>query len=269
MMLNFLKWTIGICLTLLSNSLTGAFAADTYDPSKNQLIIPAVVVGNTTYNNVIVTVGSVISIGSAQATDPNTFNLNAINTALTINPFTSSLSLSGTVKNSPITGTGTLTVGRLSATTFEGKTAFVSTGVLSMTLRANGQTITTGASVQEYFDTNYLPLGSAGNEYSVVTSMNPIPTAARINDTGIFYTRNVYTSNTKSVLIGSEIISYAITAETDTTAILTMTKVRKSPQGAFLSSDLATFRIGKDNSAIRLNENLIDSTDPSNISIQY
>lgn len=269
MMLNFLKWTIVIYLTILSNALTSAFAADVYDPSKNQLTIPAVVVGNTTYNNVIVTVGSVISIGTAQATDPNTFNLNAINTALTINPFTSSFSLSGTVKNLPITGTGTLTIGRLSATTFEGKSAFVSTGVISMTLKLNGQTVTTGSSVQEYFDTNYLPLGSAGNEYSVVTSMNPIPTAARINDAGIFYTTNVYTSNTKSVLIGSETISYAITAETDSTAILTLTKVRKSPNGGFLSSDLATYRIGKDNSAVRLTENLIDSTDPSNISIKY
>lgn len=44
-----------------------ALAADSFNPSNGQLTIPAVLVGNTTYNNVVVTVGSVVSVGDAPA----------------------------------------------------------------------------------------------------------------------------------------------------------------------------------------------------------
>lgn len=44
-----------------------ATAADSYNPSNGQLTIPAVLVGNTTYNNVVVTVSSVVSVGDAPA----------------------------------------------------------------------------------------------------------------------------------------------------------------------------------------------------------
>ena len=41
------------------------FAVDTYNASNNQLTIPSVNVGNTTYNNVVVTVGNVVSLGGS------------------------------------------------------------------------------------------------------------------------------------------------------------------------------------------------------------
>jgi hypothetical protein len=44
-----------------------AHSADTYNAANNQLAIPQVLVGNTTYSNVLITVGSVISIGAAPA----------------------------------------------------------------------------------------------------------------------------------------------------------------------------------------------------------
>lgn len=42
-----------------------SYAADTYNPANNQLSIPSVQVGSTTYNNVVVTVGNILSIGSS------------------------------------------------------------------------------------------------------------------------------------------------------------------------------------------------------------
>lgn len=51
--------------TFLSTSL---MATDTYDPATNQLSIPSVKVGTATYNNVVITVGSVISVGGVSST---------------------------------------------------------------------------------------------------------------------------------------------------------------------------------------------------------
>ena len=47
--------------------LSNTLASDNYDSSSTQLSIPSVLVGNTTYNNVIIKVSSVISVGSAPA----------------------------------------------------------------------------------------------------------------------------------------------------------------------------------------------------------
>ena len=43
--------------------------ADTYDPATNQLTIPSITVDGVTYNDVVVTVGRIISIGSSSV-DP-------------------------------------------------------------------------------------------------------------------------------------------------------------------------------------------------------
>jgi hypothetical protein len=51
----------------LSGFLVCAHSADSYNSANNQLTIPQVLVGNTTYSNVVVTVGSVISVGAAPA----------------------------------------------------------------------------------------------------------------------------------------------------------------------------------------------------------
>ena len=52
-------------LSLLSLFCFSAYAVDTYNASNNQLSIPSVIVGNTTYNNVVITVGSVVSLGGS------------------------------------------------------------------------------------------------------------------------------------------------------------------------------------------------------------
>lgn len=53
------------CLLVLLLPLAGlnsAWAADVYNPGNNQLTIPSVEVSGTTYNNVVVTVGSVLRV---------------------------------------------------------------------------------------------------------------------------------------------------------------------------------------------------------------
>ena len=57
-------------LILIAGFLTGvnAWATDTYDSTSNQLTIPTVQVGSTTYTNVVISVGNVLSIGNSPAT---------------------------------------------------------------------------------------------------------------------------------------------------------------------------------------------------------
>ena len=52
-------------LVLMASMIAcNAFAVDTYNASNGQLTIPSVNVGTSVYNNVVVTVGSVLSVGS-------------------------------------------------------------------------------------------------------------------------------------------------------------------------------------------------------------
>jgi len=62
--------TVGKVLTISdsssnsNNANTNIFLQDIYDPNTNQLNIQSVLVGNTTYTNVVITVGNVLNIGS-------------------------------------------------------------------------------------------------------------------------------------------------------------------------------------------------------------
>lgn len=54
-----------MALAICSTSL---MATDTYDPATNQLSIPSVRVGTATYNNVVITVGNIVSVGGVSST---------------------------------------------------------------------------------------------------------------------------------------------------------------------------------------------------------
>jgi hypothetical protein len=56
-----------LAFVILPGLLANAHSADSYDAATNRLTIPQVLVGNTTYSNVVVTLGSVISVGAAPA----------------------------------------------------------------------------------------------------------------------------------------------------------------------------------------------------------
>jgi len=56
-----------LAMFVVPGFLVCVHSADSYNAANNQLTIPQVLVGNTTYSNVVVTVGSVVSIGAAPA----------------------------------------------------------------------------------------------------------------------------------------------------------------------------------------------------------
>ena len=61
------KTALGILITSLLIAPYASIAdnGDSYNASNNTLSIPSIIVGNTTYNNVVINVGSIVSIGSS------------------------------------------------------------------------------------------------------------------------------------------------------------------------------------------------------------
>jgi CubicO group peptidase (beta-lactamase class C family) len=60
----FINGFVSFCLAVFSLS---SLAVDSYNSGNGQLTIPSVLLGNTTYNNVVINVGSVLSVGNAPA----------------------------------------------------------------------------------------------------------------------------------------------------------------------------------------------------------
>lgn len=178
-------------------------------------------------------------------------------------PFT----VTGTVNGLAVTGSGTITQGALQASTFLGAPALIRTQTLTASLIANGQAIPLGTSAQTYFDSNYNPIGATGTSFSVVSSQISLPTAAKINDAGVWMTMTNYPSSNKEYVKGSTTTSYSLGAESESTAILTLIASEKSASGQTLSSTVETFRITTGNSVTALTESTQSAE--GNLSLTY
>jgi hypothetical protein len=73
-----------------------------------------------------------------------------------------------------------------------------------------------------YVDSNYLALGfnSVGVNYGVYLTPPIYPTSVSVGSTGVVGTAQIYTNSAKNFSNGAMVISYVVTADTATTAIL-------------------------------------------------
>ena len=139
-----------------------------------------------------------------------------------------------------------------------------------MNLTANGVTVPITATSIAYTNTNYLPLGSSSStEYAVVQGTPTIPTTAVINDTGTAYTANRYTSSAKTTLLGTDVVTYALVADTATTGLLKVTHTYKNTGGAMTMQDTLTLRITPTGSLTYVNETVLDLANNQNLTITY
>lgn len=179
----------------------------------------------------------------AQVASTQTFQ---IKTAI-VNNFnatsTKSFTVSGTLNGVSVTGTGTVTNGSISSTTFETISALQKVSTVSMSLTANGVTTPITTTSTSYVDTNYVPLGSLSTEYEVVTAPVTIPTTALVNDTGTAYTANRYTSISKATLLGTDTVTYVMLPDTASTALLKVIHTSKDTGGNITLQSSATSRI--------------------------
>lgn len=160
----------------------------------------------------------------------------------------------------PVSGSGTVTAGSLSATTFESQPAQVKAGTIKGTLTFNGVNTPLNTTEYGYVDSNYAPLGNSGDEYIVVTSSSQIPTTARINDTGIFYSAKRYATSAKTTQIGTRSVSYVIEQNSGSNAFLSIISTDKDLAGKTTTNNSAKFSMTPAGVLTRVNETGVQFT---------
>lgn len=171
-------------------------------------------------------------------------------------PFT----VSGIFDDVNVTGSGTVTEGALTSTSFERQSALQKVTVITGSLNANGRTIPLSSSSIGYVDLNYNPLGSFGDEYEVVNSSVTIPVTARVNSTGVWYTSTLYATSAKSRVEGTATVSYVLEPDTATTALLKIIRIDKDTSGSTTFTNTATFRMTPSGTLTRISETAVWSS---------
>ena len=173
----------------------------------------------------------------------------------------------------PITGSGTSTLGSLSATTFEGRPAQIKAGTVTGSISVNGTSQSLNGTQYSYVDSNYAPLGNSGTEYIVVTSANQIPVTARVNDTNNFYNANRFTTSQKTTQLGTRSVSFVIEPYSGSNAYLTIISTDKNNSGTTTATNSAKFIMTPAGALTRVNETGVsNSTNPTaitSININY
>jgi hypothetical protein len=156
-------------------------------------------------------------------------------------------------KNTPINGSGTVVTSTLTAANFNGVTALRQTTTVAGNATIGTTNIPLASTDYDYLDSNYNYLGSdGGNEYRIVAGAYNIPTVVRVNDTGTFGTENRYTNSTKSVSLGTSTRTYAIEADTASSAILKLISTNRSASNALEYTAVQSIRIYSNGSYKRL-----------------
>lgn len=205
----------------------------------------------------------------APVASTQTFDLRAAYVALYTTPSSNQFTISGTIEGTSVTGSGTATAGSVSSGTFEGLASLQRSQTISGTLSGNGQTIPLTVTSTDWTDSNYVPRGSTGDEYEVVSGTPTIPTTARVSDTGMLFTAITYPDSRKLYRTGTVDVSYVVEADTETTANVKLIRTYRDTGSTITDISTATFRIGSTNRFVRLSETLVSPADQTNLTVTY
>jgi hypothetical protein len=153
------------------------------------------------------------------------------------------------------TGSGTATFGQLDSATFESQPALTKAIAATGLIYATGHTVPYDSRSRLYFDSNYLPVGAVSTgAYTVVTSAATIPQTAKVDDTGPVYTGTTYADSTKTTIVSTSRGTYAVVADTASTALFIITDTESHPDGWEMSTYKVTFRMTLNGDLTRLTE---------------
>jgi hypothetical protein len=181
--------------------------------------------------------------GAAAATSTSTFsiaNANIDNIKATRNL---NWTLSGVVSGVAVGGSGTYVDSGLAASTFGGGAAQLKTIRFNGNITAQGQSSPYSQIENVYYDAAFLQIGSVGAGGTLYTTVNlsALPTAAKIGDSGTLATVTGYSNPAKTSQTGTSTVTWALSADTATTAILKVTTT--SNNAASPSTSVETLRI--------------------------
>lgn len=193
--------------------------------------------------------GSKVPVTSTDIFQVKTAYVNYLNDSRFL-PFT----INGSISGVSVSGTGTLTQSNVTNGIFEGIAAFQKTSTVTASIVANDTTIPLVATSTSYVDSNYVPMGSSDGDYRVVTNAVNIPDTALVNDAGIWFTENIFTSSDKTLLLGTSVTSFVLLPDTASTAILKMIQTEKDTVGIVTMTSTVNFRMTPEGGLMRLSE---------------
>ncbi len=145
------------------------------------------------------------------------------------------------------TGTVSLAAGAVTPTTFEGVNAYqATTRVTADLMCGSGPSLVTDESSTDYFDANYMPMGSSdADEYMRYTSA-PVVFAAQVRagDAGSLGTGTIYSDSTKAQVTGQVRSRYVVQADTSTTLIVVVITDYYTAAGQIDSTGEFRYRLG-------------------------
>ena len=101
------------------------------------------------------------------------------------------------------------------------------------------------ASATKYYSTSYMPLGyiKSGVSFGVFATASSIPTIVKVGDNGTVGTEMLYTDSTQATSTGSLSISYSVSADTASTAIITLLADTFDTSAKLVSTEQDAYRI--------------------------
>jgi hypothetical protein len=209
--------------------------------------------------------------GGTPATVASTseFNLLSAYQSSFRNTSTSTFAITGSQDAVAITGSGRGTNGVLSSGTFEGGSAQQRTSTVTGTFFIDGQSFPLNYSSVAWVDSNYLPLGSDGDEYTVVVGIPTIPTAAKVGDSGPLYISNRFTNPSKNIPLGTIISTYVVEEDTASTALVTFISTYKNTSNTTELIVSAQYRVNTTNAFTRIKETAFDLTNGLSLTFTF
>jgi len=190
------------------------------------------------------------SSGGGAVTSASTFNVRSGYQAHISAGGTDNYNVSGTCS-----GTAQIVNGAVAPTTFEGAAALGATQTATVNFAPNScQPSVSTASGTNYYDSNYALIGSVVNgvEYATVmsgTTPVPLPSGAKVGDSGALTSLTTYQDASKTPPpTGSRTVTYAVGADTATTAILDIIVNTYNASNVLQVTQTSRYRVAADGS---------------------
>jgi hypothetical protein len=203
--------------------------------------------------------------GGGPVTSTLTFPLATANANLINNGYTLYLTVTGTQMYNGtsygVTGSVTVTQSTPTTSTFEGQTALLNTQSMTGTVTVVGISVPITSTAQIFSTTNYAPLGEVSSDsYYVMQGTPTMPSTGKVGDAALIGTYDVFTDSTKSTLLGTAKISYALEADTANTAIINLIEDDYDTSNILITSTQTRWRIDSSGNVAFVSIRLTGST---------
>ena len=213
--------------------------------------------------------GSVFQLTKSTSASSSSFPLLDPLTALYHNGWSKSFNVTG-----DCTGAGTVTNASAvpDTTTMTADTTAFSSTQRTTYSGTPCSAVTTAGLTTTYYNSAYIPLGSSSLGYGIGSSgiyygeytVKPIiPKSVQVGNTGTIGTETLWASSSKGSSIGTMDVSYAVTAFTDTTAIVTITSTMSNTTPTVIQTEKDQWLVTSTGTLTPVSKAIIEASTPA------